>query len=82
MKKIIDVSRVEDEAFALNLIYKTMAERPDQKVGNKGAIQITVRDKTFTLVRNADSYTVREGKSYQLDKRSEVDPMSQVKDGL
>jgi len=61
MKKIIDVSKPEDEVFALGLIDQVAMQNPNQIVGDKGTKSIRVRDKTFYVTRNSDSYTVKEG---------------------
>ena len=62
IKKILDISDPAEEPFALNLIHKISAENPTQEIGSKGLIIVTVRDKKFAVIRNKDSYTVREEK--------------------
>ena len=61
MKKIIDVSDPADEVFALTLIDQTSSQNPNQAIGAKGAIPVRVRNKTFMVTKNEDSYTVTEG---------------------
>ena len=59
MRKIIDVEDMADEAFALNLIYDVMNQNPNQEFGTKGQITINVRNKSFVVIKNKDSYTIQ-----------------------
>ena len=34
---------------------------PNQPLGNAGAVSLSLNGKNFTVVRNQDSYTVRQG---------------------
>lgn len=56
MRKTIDV-RPQDEALALGLIDKVMAQRPNQKLGSAGQAVLKINNRTFIITRNKTSYT-------------------------
>lgn len=56
----IDITDVSLLAELIPLAVRTIAENPDQPVGNGGIIKLRLDDNTFDFVRNFMSYTIRE----------------------
>lgn len=60
MKLFLDVTDPEDFPTAVQIYFQTTAQNPNQEIGNRGAILALARGKKFYVVRNEESYTVRE----------------------
>jgi len=45
--------------MGLTTVLQTMAQRPDQKIGKENAIEVNVGGKTYSVIRNLNSYTIR-----------------------
>jgi hypothetical protein len=58
MKVILDLE-TENMAMGLTTVLQTMAQRPDQKIGKENAIEVNVGGKTYSVIRNLNSYTIR-----------------------
>lgn len=56
----IDVVNAADAVSAATLAMRGIAQNPNQDYGNRGAINLQYQGKRFQLVRNAESYTIRE----------------------
>lgn len=55
----LDLASITDIGDAITTAMNTISQNPQQEVGNGGAIQVKLQERTFTVVRNEDSYTVR-----------------------
>jgi|TARA_R110000744_G_scaffold89898_9_gene174748 hypothetical protein len=58
MKVILDTPE-EDMGAALNAVFQTQLQNPDQQVGGEFAIIVEVNGNTFEVIRNLNSYTIR-----------------------
>lgn len=58
MKTILDVAP-QDIGLALNVLAEVQRTNPQQKIGNGGTVRMQAQGKTFDVVRNKNSYTVR-----------------------
>ena len=45
---------------ALNAVFQVQLQNPDQRVGSEFAIRTAVNGEEFDVVRNLNSYTIRE----------------------
>lgn len=61
MKLNLDVIDLVDLIPAVNAGLTVMQQNPNQPIGNVGAVSLSLNGKNFTVVRNQDSYTVRQG---------------------
>lgn len=59
MKVILDVPE-EDMGQALNGVFQVRTQNPDQQVGKEYGVRVMVNGKEFVVVRNLNSYTIRE----------------------
>ena len=57
--KLILNCEYREMGAALNAIMETMPNYPNQKIGEKNAVEARVGDTTFAIIRNIDSYTAR-----------------------
>lgn len=55
----LDLASLADIGEAMTTALNTISQNPQQEMGNGGAITVKQQDKTYTVVRNEDSYTVR-----------------------
>ena len=60
MKLNLDVVDAVDLIPAVNAALLIIQQNPNQEFGNKGAVRTSINGKTFTVVRNQDSYTSRQ----------------------
>ena len=58
-KVILDVPQ-EDMAQALNAVFQVQVQNPEQQVGKEFGVRVQVSGKEFVVVRNLNSYTIRE----------------------
>jgi len=58
-KIILDVPQ-EVMGAALNAVFQVQLQNPDQQVGSEFAIRTMVNGSEFDVVRNLNSYTIRE----------------------
>jgi hypothetical protein len=58
-KVILDVPQ-ETMSAALNAVFQVQLQNPDQQVGSEFAIRTMVNGEEFDVVRNLNSYTIRE----------------------
>jgi hypothetical protein len=58
-KIILDVPQQAMSA-ALNAVFQVQLQNPDQQVGSEFAIRTMVNGAEFDVVRNLNSYTIRE----------------------
>ena len=58
-KVILDVP-AETMSAALNAVFQVQLQNPDQQVGSEFAIRTMVNGEEFDVVRNLNSYTIRE----------------------
>tara|TARA_R110000851_G_scaffold12862_4_gene44304 strand:- start:7829 stop:8017 length:189 start_codon:yes stop_codon:yes gene_type:complete len=58
-KVILDVP-AETMSAALNAVFQVQLQNPDQQVGSEFAIRTMVNGAEFDVVRNLNSYTIRE----------------------
>jgi hypothetical protein len=58
-KVILDVPQAT-MATALNAVFQVQLQNPDQQVGSEFAIRTMVNGAEFDVVRNLNSYTIRE----------------------
>jgi hypothetical protein len=56
----IDIKNAEDASQAVGLFLRTLAQNPNQEVGNGGIVTVELDNKSFDVVRNINSYTIRE----------------------
>lgn len=56
----IDVKEAGDAVSAATLAMRTIAQNPNQEYNNRGAINVEYQGKRYQVVRNAESYTIRE----------------------
>jgi hypothetical protein len=61
MKLNLDVIDPVDLIPAVNAALMVIQQNPNQEFGNRGAIKLQMSGKNFTVVRNQDSYTARQG---------------------
>ena len=61
MKLNLDVVDPVDLIPAVNAALLVIQQNPNQEIGNRGAVRTTVSGKNFTVIRNQDSYTSRQG---------------------
>lgn len=61
MKLILDCNAA-DMGNALQLFFRVNSQNPTQETGRGAAIREMIGGKTFEVIRNADSFTVRQGK--------------------
>ena len=59
MKVILDVPET-DMSQALNAVFQIQVQNPEQQVGKEFGIRTQVNGKDFVVVRNLNSYTIRE----------------------
>ena len=59
MKVILDVPET-DMGQALNAVFQIQVQNPEQQVGKEFGIRTQVNGKDFVVVRNLNSYTIRE----------------------
>lgn len=59
MKVILDVPE-EDMSQALNAVFQVQLQNPDQQVGKEFGIRAQINGKEFVVIRNLNSYTIRE----------------------
>jgi hypothetical protein len=59
IKVILDVPQAAMGA-ALNAVFQVQLQNPDQQVGSEFAIRTMVNGAEFDVVRNLNSYTIRE----------------------
>ena len=64
----LDVDTPEDFVPAIDAYFFVSSQNPGQEVGNGGAVAVQKGDKTFTVVRNDNSYTVRSGDTTGADQ--------------
>ena len=58
-KVILDVPQQAMSA-ALNAVFQVQLQNPDQQVGSEFAVRTMVNGAEFDVVRNLNSYTIRE----------------------
>jgi hypothetical protein len=58
-KVILDVPQAEMGA-ALNAVFQVQLQNPDQQVGSEFAIRTMVNGAEYDVIRNLNSYTIRE----------------------
>ena len=58
-KIILDVPQ-KDMGAALNAVFQVQLQNPDQQVGSEFSIRTMVNGAEFDVVRNLNSYTIRE----------------------
>jgi hypothetical protein len=58
-KVILDVPQATMGA-ALNAVFQVQLQNPDQQVGSEFAVRTMVNGEEFDVVRNLNSYTIRE----------------------
>ena len=58
-KVILDVPQQEMGA-ALNAVFQVQLQNPDQQVGSEFAIRTMVNGAEYDVIRNLNSYTIRE----------------------
>ena len=58
-KVILDVPQATMGA-ALNAVFQVQLQNPDQQVGSEFAVRAMVNGEEFDVVRNLNSYTIRE----------------------
>ena len=60
MTKVILDTEEEDMGQALNGVFRVRTQNPDQQVGKEYGVRVMVNGKEFVVVRNLNSYTIRE----------------------
>lgn len=56
----IDVKNAGDVVSAATLAMRGISQNPNQEYGNRGAITLEYQGNRYHLVRNVESYTIRE----------------------
>jgi hypothetical protein len=60
MSKVILDTEETDMGQALGAVFQVRTQNPDQQVGKEFGIRTMVNGKEFIVIRNLNSYTIRE----------------------
>jgi len=56
----LDIKEADYASQTVGLFLRTLAQNPNQEVGNGGIIAAEMDSRSFDVVRNINSYTIRE----------------------